>query len=405
MNIGIVSTWFERGAAYVSKQLENTLSKEHEVYIYARGGEKYERGNPIWDKTNVTWGKRTIFSGPTSINHNDFLSWLKNRNIEMVIFNEQHEWSTLSLCHNLGIRIGSYIDYYKKETVPFFASYDFLICNTKRHYSVFDWHPQCLYIPWGTDVKLFKPKKKETAEFTFFHSAGFNPLRKGTDILLRAAHEIMDKPIKTIIHTQKDLLAFFPDLKNIIDDLKRNNRLQIINMTVTAPGLYHLGDVYVYPSRLEGIGLTIAEAISCGLPVIVTDEPPMNEFLGSKYAGTTIKVKERSYRNDGYYWPQSIPDIEDLKSQMVNFYEKRKDYSLREKAREHAIKYLDWEVNSYPLNEMLQNIKLLDRSIKRNAIAEAESYDKEISFTKRMRRSRLYKRTRNIIMGILYKLK
>jgi glycosyltransferase involved in cell wall biosynthesis len=176
-------------------------------------------------------------------------------------------------------------------------------------------------------------------------------------------------------------------------------------MTVTAPGLYHLGDVYVYPSRLEGIGLTIAEAISCGLPVIVTDEPPMNEFVGGEYSGTTIKVTERSYRNDGYYWPQSIPDVQDLKSQMLRFYEKRYDYSFREKAREHAIKFLDWEVNSYPLNELLQNIKLLDNSIKRNAIVEAENYDKKISFTKRMRRSRLYKSTRNAIMWIFNRIK
>jgi 1,2-diacylglycerol 3-alpha-glucosyltransferase len=403
MNIGIVTTWFERGAAYVSKQIENTLSKEHQVYIYARGGEKYEKGNPNWDKENVTWGKRTAFSGPTSINHNDFLKWLKNKNIKIVIFNEQHDWGILSICHNLNIKIGSYIDYYKKETVRFFASYDFLICNTKRHYSVFDWHPQCLYIPWGTDIELFKPREKESAEFTFFHSAGFNPLRKGTDILLKAAYEIKDKPIKTIIHTQKDLLSFFPNLRNVIIDLKKSNRLQIINMTVTAPGLYHLGDVYVYPSRLEGIGLTIAEAISCGLPVIVTDEQPMNEFIGSQYAGTTIKVKEKSYRNDGYYWPQAIADVQDLKNKMLSLYEKRDEYSFKKKAREYAIKHLDWEVNSYPLNEQLQNLKLLDSSFKKNAIAEAKRYDKNISFIKKIRGSRIYKNIRNIILEHFYK--
>jgi len=76
MNIGIVTTWFERGAGYVSKQFEDVLSIKHNVKIYARGGEKYAIGNPQWDKDNVTWGKR-IFSpfADTAIDKRDFIKW------------------------------------------------------------------------------------------------------------------------------------------------------------------------------------------------------------------------------------------------------------------------------------------------------------------------------------------
>ena len=66
MNIGIVTTWFERGAAYVSRQYMEVLQKTDEVFIYARGGEKYEVGNPKWDLPNVHWGKKdkiSILSG------------------------------------------------------------------------------------------------------------------------------------------------------------------------------------------------------------------------------------------------------------------------------------------------------------------------------------------------------
>lgn len=38
MNIGFVSTWFERGAAYVTRQYVDALRNEHNVYVYARGG-------------------------------------------------------------------------------------------------------------------------------------------------------------------------------------------------------------------------------------------------------------------------------------------------------------------------------------------------------------------------------
>lgn len=39
MNIGIVTTWFERGAAYVSRVYLEMLQKEdHNVFVFARGG-------------------------------------------------------------------------------------------------------------------------------------------------------------------------------------------------------------------------------------------------------------------------------------------------------------------------------------------------------------------------------
>ena len=56
MKIGFVSTWFERGAAYVTKQYLNLLKENHEVFVYARGGEKYAIGDEEWDKSYVTWG-------------------------------------------------------------------------------------------------------------------------------------------------------------------------------------------------------------------------------------------------------------------------------------------------------------------------------------------------------------
>ena len=58
MNIGIVTTWFERGAAYVSRQFKDALSAQNNVFIYARGGESYAKGDPDWDDANVFWSKK-----------------------------------------------------------------------------------------------------------------------------------------------------------------------------------------------------------------------------------------------------------------------------------------------------------------------------------------------------------
>ncbi len=100
-------------------------------------------------------------------------------------------------------------------------------------------------------------------------------------MLIQSFSLIKDKNIKLIIHTQIPLCGEID--RNIISILKEEKRIEVIERSVSAPGLYHLGDVYVYPTYLEGIGLTIAEAISSGLPVIVPDAAPMNEFVNESF--------------------------------------------------------------------------------------------------------------------------
>ena len=82
------------------------------------------------------------------------------------------------------------------------------MCNTKRHYRLFKDLPQSFYIPWGTDINLFSNNIEESCEqsqITFFHSAGMNPIRKGTDTVIAAFLSLpafyKDKA-KLLIHTQ-----------------------------------------------------------------------------------------------------------------------------------------------------------------------------------------------------------
>src|SRR6056297_2777829 len=188
MNIGIVTTWFERGAAYVSRQFRDVLKNYHTVYIYARGGETYAKDDPKWDNEHVTWGKKN-YEATTAVDLKDFQKWIEKNNIDTVLFNEQKWWDVLLLCNKMSITHGAYIDYYTEELIPMLGVHDFLICNTKRHYSAFSWHPQCYYVPWGTDVNIFKPEKTDVVNsdmVTFFHSCGMSPDRKGTDLLIKA---------------------------------------------------------------------------------------------------------------------------------------------------------------------------------------------------------------------------
>ena len=364
MKIGIVTTWFERGAGYVSKLYEEILKVEHEVYIYARGGEKYAIGNPDWDKENVYWGRR--YSLPitsTYIDEKDFINWIKSNKIETVLFNEQDWWQTLLVCKKMGIKIGGYIDYYTEATINLFNIYDFLICNTKKHHSVFSDHAQSYYVPWGTDTELFLPKKIESKEkevLVYFHSAGMNPFRKGTDQVIKAFTLLSKKHVnvKLIIHTQVSLNSYFQDLIETIDDLINKHQLEIIEKTVTAPGLYNLGDIYVYPSRLEGIGLTIAEALSCGLPVITSNNAPMNEFV--THPSQAVSINKFYCRQDAYYWPICEVNIEDLADKMEFYVDNLENLDAYKKmTREYALEKLTWKNNKKQVNEIFTKTKTL----------------------------------------------
>jgi glycosyltransferase involved in cell wall biosynthesis len=361
MNIGFISTWFERGAAYVTKAYINALKENNNIFVYARGGEKTGEGDPNWDFPFVTWGYRL---NSTRINFSHFRKWIINNKLEVLFFNEQNNFEVIAYVKKEfpEIKIGSYIDYYKENTVSNFWMYDFLICNTKRHYSVFKEHPQCFFVPWGVDVEIFKPQKLDNngkRTLTFFHSVGMSK-RKGTDLLLKTyiENEIYSDA-RLIIHSQLDFEKEFGYSK---DELNKY-RIEIIEKTVAAPGLYHLGDVYVYPTTLDGLGLTMYEALSCGLPVIATDNQPMNEVVNNQ-VGYLVKVDEFRSRSDGYYWPLSICNSSSLAESMKYYINRRDDIdNLKTKSRTYSLEKLCWKDRYTEINDIFSNAKLLQSNV------------------------------------------
>ena len=60
MNIGIVTTWFERGGAYVSRQYRDLLKNDFNVFIYARGGEQ-SRVEILFGMTPLLRGQSELY--------------------------------------------------------------------------------------------------------------------------------------------------------------------------------------------------------------------------------------------------------------------------------------------------------------------------------------------------------
>jgi glycosyltransferase involved in cell wall biosynthesis len=89
--------------------------------------------------------------------------------------------------------------------------------------------------------------------------------------------------------------------------------------TIQAPGMYHKGNILLFPSKLEGLGLPLLEGLSCGLPAIICDSPPMNEFVQNEYNGYYVPVSSYEYRNDNVAFPETLLDIEKFIISLLSF--------------------------------------------------------------------------------------
>jgi len=385
MNIGIVTDWMDTGAGVVSRQYVECLGKEHQVFIYARPLSLKKRHDPHWDLSNVEWSRKHIV--PQGLWEKPFVRWLRKNNIDTVIFNEQRRWDAVCWAREAGVKVGAYVDYYTQKSVPLFALYDFLICNTKRHFSVFEWHPQAFYTPWGTDTNLFAPQTREddaAGGVRFFISAGFDGHpevwgnahnRRGVEFALRAFLGVKGNA-RLIVHSQLSLEDCAANWQEMVQS---DERIEWIHKTVRAPGLYYLGDVYLYPSKLDGIGLTLPEALSCGLAAITTDEAPMKEFVTDGENGRLIPVKMHRGRKDGYYWAESYCDEKALTGLMQAYVD---DPSLVEQhktvARQRAEMCLEWSKNSKELPGLLENVSRIELADRYNLLAQAgKAQDRE----------------------------
>ena len=352
--LGIVSTWFERGATHVSLAYKQALESSYDIRVYARSGDEFPHNDPKWNKPYVHWGEFVPGAPKTFIDWSDFSKWMSSEKIEILLFNEQQSWDVILKLREMKDRplIGAYIDYYTDDTTPFFELYDFLLCNTQRHFSVFKDHPGAIYVPWGVNLSLYPEKETEERPFTFFHSLGYNPERKGTDLLVSAFSHIDNPNVRLLLHAQRPL----SDFSHLQDIIEKDDRISWINEEVGPPGLYHLGDVYVYPSRLDGIGLSLPEALASGLPSIVPNEAPMNEFVEEETSGWLVDVAKYWKRDDGYYWEMCECDPADLQRKMEAAIESDLPV-MHTSTLAFARQNLDWKKNAGELSEALNLVK------------------------------------------------
>ena len=141
-------------------------------------------------------------------------------------------------------------------------------------------------IPNGVDLEMFGPAEDVSEGPVRFLFVGGVIARKGPDLLLEAFTRAFAgrDDVELVV---KDFGAggvYRDGDRSAIRDWAESERLPrvcLIDDELTSAqlaDLYRSCDVLVHPYRAEGFAMPVLEAMACGLPVIVTDGGPTDEF-------------------------------------------------------------------------------------------------------------------------------
>lgn len=94
----------------------------------------------------------------------------------------------------------------------------------------------------------------------------------------------IDRPIRYILVTRIEN-PYGWNLKDLQRSLELKDELLLFERGLPQKdlwGLYALSDVYLQPSKAEGLGLPVMDAMACGIPVVATDTGALHELLQDK---------------------------------------------------------------------------------------------------------------------------
>jgi len=119
-------------------------------------------------------------------------------------------------------------------------------------------------------------------------SVGSLTVRKGHDVLIKA-FAMLDPAQAPVLA----ILGEGPEYENLVGLAQRLGVVERVIFTGNTPpdqihGWMRSADVFVMPSRAEGLGLVCVEAMMAGTPVIASDIPGPRELLQSGDAGRLV---------------------------------------------------------------------------------------------------------------------
>ncbi|HEX6117135.1 MAG TPA: glycosyltransferase family 4 protein [Solirubrobacterales bacterium] len=294
MRVGISSWWFNRGQAVVGRHLRSAFdSLGHETRVLARptrGGNirpAFIDRTGVWDQPGVTEASDYL------IPERELLDWARETGIEVACFDQNYQFDEIAALRASGVRtVGRFVwEQFSAEHVEgakraFDVVYSMHAAERERYAGLGIESPR---VHWGVHPELLEfpapPKEKGLVRFMF--PGGFMSKRKPIGPVLEAFRQTRDERFRLIVKAQVDRKA--PKVEKAA---KRDSRIELI--TEDLPTDEHLrlfasAHVSLAPSRWEGLGLHLYEAMAFAIPTVVNDSAPMNEVVRDGENGLLVR--------------------------------------------------------------------------------------------------------------------
>lgn len=153
-------------------------------------------------------------------------------------------------------------------------------------------------IPNGIDIGSFSNLPKKGSFRAKYHINQKHMIlylgrlheRKGIDFLIRSFAELLTEMDNAILVLAGPDDGHLNKAKSIVEELSLDDKVKFTGFISSAEKLeaYMDADVLVYPSVLEIFGLVPFESITCGTPVVVTDDCGCGEFIKKANCGYLV---------------------------------------------------------------------------------------------------------------------
>lgn len=236
----------------------------------------------------------------------------------------------------------------------------------------------------GINQNLLKSedyKLKTKKGYKFLHISSGLP-RKGVDVLIKAFTEEFGatEDVSLIIKTYRNESNIIPGLMQNLDKSNSPEIEVIYDLNLTEgqiAALYEQSDAVIIPSRAEGFGLPIAEAMLKQLPVVTTGYSGQMDFVSDENAWLIdyelVKAESQLDLHNSY-WAE--PDIEQLKRTMRYHFENRGELEIKSKVEKayNTARMLTWDLTSKNVVEFIEYLKKI-KPLKKQKLAVITTYN------------------------------
>jgi len=346
--IGVISIWHVRGIAVQAKQYIDILEAGgFEAFVLSRWED--ER----FDNSGVMHHPR-VSNGGDDPSAERAVAWAREHDLDAVLFMEVHpnDWKRVHALKAAGVRVICYenLDILRKEHFEKYAVFDhFLFSNFYTQQVFAERHPglSSLVLSHGIPESVVAPYRARAARvpgaaIQCVHVAGWGGLnnRKGTDTLIQAFHQATSSNILLHLYTQVSVEAYGEACAEI---LRTDKRIVVHQGTLeNIFEAYRDADLLLWPSKREGLGLPIVEALACGVPVLITDGYLMKQWIVPGEHGYLCPAVPEQGR---MYLPEMQVKAETLAAMIDRIAASPEDLQrMREQvARDHAVWVWDWQ--------------------------------------------------------------